>query len=60
MLDDKFNDLEDIFKKEVEEIKIASHDDLIILCKNNEIDFENKDDEELRKILIDIYNKDIS
>lgn len=58
-MDDRLQELEEIYKKQIEEIKEYNHEQLIDKCEIEGLDCKDLDDEQIRTMLIEYYNEDI-
>ncbi len=58
-MDDSFKKLENIFKEEMKEIKEKSYDELVEICEQENLDYEDLSEDELRDLLIEYFSDEI-
>ena len=58
-MDDSFKKLEDIFKEEMKEIKGKTYDELVEICKQENLEYDDLSEDELRDLLIEYFSDEI-
>ena len=58
-MDDSFKKLENIFKEEMKEIKGKTYDELVEICKQENLEYDGLSEDELRDLLIEYFSDEI-
>ena len=58
-MDDNFEELNEIFNKKIEEIKGYNYEQLKALCEEENIDYEDLNEEELKEAVINYFKEEL-
>ena len=58
-MDDKFEDLDIVFKNKIEEIKKYNYEQLVEECKKENLDYSDLSENDLKVALIAYYSEEI-
>ena len=57
-MNDKYEELQKIFEKKIEEIDNKTHNEIIEICKKENLEYENIEDSEIKELLKEYYKEE--
>lgn len=58
-MDDRYEDLENIFNSKIDEVKKSDYGQLLEICNKENLDCDGMSEQEIRDALIEYFNEEI-
>ena len=58
-MDDSYTELKEIFTKKIEDLENKTHEELLTLCGQENLEIEGLEDKQIKEALIEYYKEEI-